>query len=473
MSGHPGLPIGVRMMQLAERLYPICRSITGNGVRQTLAIIGEQIPLAVQEVPSGAPVFDWIVPPEWNLQRATLRGPDGSMLADTDVHNLHVLNYSIPYQGSVSLEELRPHLFSLPNRPDDIPYRTSYYKPAWGFCLPHRVVELLKDGDYAVDIETVLAPGSLTYGECVLPGESEDEIVLSAHVCHPSLANDNLSGISVAVEIARAIAQRRRRYTYRFLFAPGTIGAITWLAMNRSLVHRIRHGLILSCVGDAGGVTYKQSRQGDAAIDRVTRDVLTARGGPHEIRPFLPYGYDERQFCSPGFDLPFGVLMRTPYGEFAEYHTSSDNCSLLKPAALVDSVETVLSILDQIESEPAHARQLPPADASPQKAGDAAAIPMRDNCRRFRNLLPFCEPQLGRRGLYATMGGTTKSAGYEMALLWMLNLSDGAHDLQAISQRAALPVAVLLEAADALRKVQLLKEITPASAADRSAALPY
>ncbi|HEX8340601.1 MAG TPA: DUF4910 domain-containing protein [Tepidisphaeraceae bacterium] len=460
------------MLALCEQLFPICRSITGNGVRETLRIIGESIPVQLHEVASGTAVFDWVVPPEWNLRRATLRGPDGAILADTDVHNLHVLNYSTPFRGTVTLDELRRHLFSRPDRPDVIPYRTSYYKPAWGFCLPHRIVESLVEGNYAVDIDTTLAPGSLTYGECLLPGESADEIVLSAHVCHPSLANDNLSGIAVAVAAVRALRGRKRHYTVRVVFAPGTIGAIVWLHRNRANVGRVRHGLILSCLGDDGSMTYKASRKESATIDRVALAVLQARGRPHSVRRFSPYGYDERQYSSPGFDLPFGVLMRTPYGEYDAYHTSADNCSLLDPAALEDSAETVLAIIDSLEGSVRPEGDLVPDPHEDSFVAEDATPPVAspDEGRRFRNLQPYGEPQLGRRGLYATTGGTTKSAGYEMALLWVLNLSDGHHDLRAIAVRSGLPLPTLLEAAAALLGVGLLEEITPGSAADRSGA---
>ncbi len=418
---------GEAMMSLIQRLYPICRSITGDGLRQTLRIIAEHVPLELSEVPSGTQAFDWTVPLEWNLNRATLTAPDGRVIADTRVHNLHVLNYSAPIRTALPLADLRPHLFSMPDKPDWIPYRTSYYAPNWGFCLPHRVVESLPDGDYQVHIDTTLEPGSLTYGELLIKGESEDEVLFSAHACHPSLANDNLAGIAAAVALAKAIGREKRRYSYRFIFAPGTIGSICWLSRNRDRVDRIRHGLVLSCLGDAGSLTYKRSRRGGAEIDRAVEHVLRESGAAHQVNDFVPYGYDERQYCSPGFNLPVGVLMRTPNGKYPEYHTSADNPDLVKPAALEDSLQTLLKVVDVIENNGA-----------------------------FVNQFPHCEPQLGRRGLYSNTGGNATPPGYEMALLWVLNYSDGQHDLLDISRRSGIPFATIATAARMLREKSLL-----------------
>ncbi len=418
------------MRGLIARLYPICRSITGDGLRQTLRIIGEQIPLEINEVPTGTQVFDWTVPQEWNLRRATLTAPDGSAIADTDVHNLHVLNYSIPMQKKMSLHELKPHLYSMPDKPDWIPYRTSYYAPNWGFCLPHRVVEQLRDGEYAVTIDTTLTDGSLTYGELFIPGQTEDEVLFSAHACHPSLANDNLSGIAVAVAAAKILSTQTNRYSYRFLFAPGTIGSICWLAINQSQVDRIKHGLVLSCLGDGGSITYKRSRQSDAIIDRTVAHVLREAGTPHTINPFVPYGYDERQFCSPGFNLPVGVLMRTPNGKYPEYHTSADNLDLIKPESLADSLQTVMKITRAIECND-----------------------------RYQNTQPHCEPQLGRRGLYSNTGGNATPPGYEMALLWILNYSDGENDLLEISRKSGIALETITIAAQMLLDKLLLRKL--------------
>jgi len=416
------------MMALIEELFPICRSITGGGVRRTLSILQRHIPLEVHEVPSGTTILDWTVPREWNIRGAHIIDQDGARIVDFAASNLHVVQYSRPIDAVMPLSELKPHLHSLPDEPDWIPYRTSYYNENWGFCLTHHQLSSLADGLYRVVIDSDLAPGHLSYGELLIPGESEDTVLFSCHICHPSLANDNLSGIGVATMLARHIQTLRRRYSYRFLFIPGTIGSLTWLARNEDKVQSITHGLVLSCLGDAGGVTYKQSRRGDTAIDRIVANVLHHEKVPHRIRSFVPYGYDERQYCSPGFDLPVGCLMRTPNGEYPEYHSSADNLSLLRSESLAHSLAVLRRIVAVIE-------------------GDAV----------YRSCNPKGEPQLGRRGLYAAMGGQ-RSADYDqMALLWVLNLADGRHSLLDMVERAGVPFATLRAAADALLAVDLLE----------------
>jgi aminopeptidase-like protein len=419
---------GKAMMALAKELFPICRSITGNGVRQTLAILQRHIPLEVNEVPSGTPVLDWTVPPEWNIRDAYIAGENGARLVDFAVNNLHIVQYSTPIDAIMPLAELRPHLHTLPDRPDWIPYRTSYYTKDWGFCLTHRQLSSLVDGLYRVVIDSDLQPGHLSYGELIVPGEREETVLFSCHICHPSLANDNLAGIAVATQLARHVQTLSPRYSYRFLFIPGTIGSLTWLARNENKIDRVSHGLVLSCLGDAGGMTYKQSRRGNTRIDQIVAHILRHDETPHSITPFVPYGYDERQYCSPGFDLPVGCLMRTPNGEYPEYHSSADNLSLLRPESLAHSLTVLQRIVAVIE---------------------------RDAIYRNRN--PKGEPQLGRRALYATTGGQ-RAVGYDqMALLWVLNLSDGHHSLLDIADRAAIPFSTISEAADALVKAELLE----------------
>jgi aminopeptidase-like protein len=417
------------MHTLVERLYPLCRSITGDGVRATLDIIGEFIPLTVHEVPSGTEVFDWTVPREWNIRDGYLANADGERVVDFRESTLHVVSYSVPVSVIMPLHALREHLHTLPEQPDLIPYRTSYYTEDWGFCLPHARLESLADGDYHAMIDSTLADGSLTYAEHVVPGEVTDEVIVSCHVCHPSLANDNLAGIAVATELALRLAGQRPRYTYRFLFLPGTIGSITWLARNADRVERIRHGLVLACAGDRGSLTYKLSRRGDAEIDRAARHVLATSGRPHEIVDFSPYGYDERQYCSPGFNLGVGCLTRTPYGAYPEYHTSADNPSFVSPEAMADTAQTCWEIFSVLERN-----------------------------RRFVNLSPYGEPQLGKRGLYGSLGGRSDTKQRQLAMLWVLNLSDGEHSLLDVADRSGLPFAVLTEAAEALSAVGLIKE---------------
>jgi aminopeptidase-like protein len=422
-------PIGERMYRLVEELYPICRSITGDGVRETLARIGEIVPLQIHEVPSGTDVFDWTVPPEWNITEAYVTTPTGERIADFAENNLHVLNYSSPIHRRVTLEELKDHVFTLPDHPEWIPYRTSYYRENWGFCMTDNQLRSLPPGEYQVHIDSTLEPGHLTYGELFIPGETSDEVLLSCHVCHPSLCNDNLSGIALTTHLARFIASRPSRYSYRVLFIPGTIGSITWLARNELAAGNIRHGLVVTCVGDAGAFSYKKSRRGNTEIDRAALHVLSlSREGYREI-DFYPYGYDERQYCSPGFDLAVGSLTRSSHGAFEEYHTSADDLDLVQPRYLQESFETFVDVLDVIE-----------------------------NNRTYVNLNPKCEPQLGKRGLYHQVGAPAGSRVKEMALLWVLNLSDGHHDLLSIAERSGEPFAEINKAARALENAGLLRE---------------
>lgn len=423
--------LGEGMHALIAELYPICRSITGDGFRQTLRRIGQDIPLMMREVASGTRVFDWTVPKEWNIRDAYIKNARGERVVDFRRSNLHVLNYSVPVRRTLSLAELRPHLFTLPERPDWIPYRTSYYAEAWGFCLAHRDFLALEDGDYEVCVDATLEDGHLTYGECTIAGEREDEILISCHSCHPSLANDNLSGIALATALARHVLTGRPRLSYRFLFIPGTIGSITWLARNESTATGVKHGLVLSCVGDRGGITYKRSRRGDALVDRAAAHVLRHAGEHSTILDFVPYGYDERQYCSPGFDLPVGCFMRTPNGRFPEYHTSADDLDFVTPASLADSYGRCLEILEVLEHD-----------------------------GRYVNLNPKCEPQLGRRGIYKATGGGDLPE-FELALLWVLNLSDGRHGLLDIAERSGLPFGLIRRSAETLSAHDLLRLEAP------------
>lgn len=421
-----GASAGLAMHALLRELYPICRSITGDGLRQTLARLQQEIPLEVREVPSGTAVFDWVVPREWNIRDAYVKNAQGERVIDFRRHNLHVVSYSVPVRERMSLAQLRPHLHSLPGQPELIPYRTAYYQPAWGFCLPHRQLEKLPEGEYEVCMDTTLTEGHLSYGELLVKGASAQEVLISCHVCHPSLANDNLSGVAVATALARRLAREPRHYSYRFLFIPGTIGSITWLSRNRDRAHAIAHGLVLTCVGDSAGLRYKASRRGDSPIDRAVRHVLRHSGRDYTLLDFTPYGYDERQYCSPGFDLPVGCLMRSQFGTFAQYHTSADDPDFVRPGQLEHTLDTVVSVLHVLEHD-----------------------------RRLVSLRPWCEPQLGKRGLYGAMGGSCPRQ-LEMALLWVLNLSDGQHRLLDIAERADMPFDLVHEAAQLLLRHELL-----------------
>jgi len=419
---------GKATYQLISELYPICRSITGNGVRQTLNIIRKHIPLTVHEVPSGTRAFDWTVPKEWNIKNAYVKNSKGEKIIDFNKSNLHVLNYSVPTKKKLSLNELKEHLFTLPEHPDWIPYRTSYYKEDWGFCLSHNQFSKLRDEEYEVSIDSSLEEGRLTYGEYYIEGKMSDEVLISCHVCHPSLCNDNLSGIALSCFLAKCLSNISLKYSYRFLFIPGTIGSIVWLALNESNVSKIKHGLVATNLGDSGQFTYKKSRQENAEIDKTVLNVLKNSGNNYEIMDFVPYGYDERQYCSPGFDLPVGCLMRTPHGRYPEYHTSADNLDIVQPHYLGDSFSIYLSVLSILESN-----------------------------NKYLNQNPKCEPQLGKRGLYTATGGQSNTIVDQMALLWVLNLSDGQHTLLDISERSGLEFDLIKSAVDALLETDLLQ----------------
>ena len=424
---------GERMHRLIADLYPICRSITGDGFRQTLRRLHEQVPLEIHEVPTGTPVFDWTIPKEWNIRDAWVKNPAGEKVIDFQRLNLHVVNYSVPIRRRMSLTELREHLHTVPDQPNWIPYRTSYYKEDWGFCLSANQLAQLRDGEYEVCIDSSLDNGSLTYGEYFLPGRRTDEVLLSCHACHPSLSNDNLSGVALVASIAELLREVSLEYSYRFLFIPGTIGSIAWLAQNEQQAARIRHGLVVACVGDPGKFHYKRSRRGDAEVDRAVIQALRHSGEEFEVHDFSPYGYDERQYCSPGFNLPVGSLTRTPHGRFPEYHTSADDLEFVTAKALAGSLAAYMSVIRTLEHN-----------------------------IRFVNQNPKCEPQLGKRGLYRALGGLADAGQREMAMLWVLNLSDGDNSLLDIAERAELPFDLVQLAAQQLEEQQLLRRASSA-----------
>jgi aminopeptidase-like protein len=421
--------MGEEMYRFITDLFPICRSITGQGVRETLSLLQKHVPLDIHEIPSGTRVFDWIIPKEWNIRQAWIKDPTGGKIIDFQDSNLHVLNYSTPVHARLSLTDLREHLYSVPEHPEWIPYRTSYYNKNWGFCLPHNQLLALSEGEYEVFIDSSLEDGHLTYGEYYLRGETESEVLISTHICHPSLANDNLSGVAVAAFLAKHLSKLSLKYSYRFLFIPGTIGSIAWLSLNESQVSRIKHGLVFTCLGDPGKYTYKKSRRGDAEIDRAVIEVLKKSGDTFEIREFSPYGYDERQFCSPGFNLPVGCFMRTPHAQYPEYHTTADNLDLVRPEYLAHSFSKCLAIFQVLE-----------------------------NNRVYLNQNPKCEPQLGKRGIYSQIGGQIDAKAQELALLWVLNLSDGKNSLLDIAEKSNLNFSRVSNAAQTLLKTGLLQE---------------
>lgn len=419
---------GEKIFDLASRLYPICRSLTGDGVRETLAIISEHLPLQIHRIPTGTQLYDWQAPKEWIIREAYIADSAGNRVVDFANHNLHVVNFSIPVRAKLSLDALKEHIHSLPDQPDLIPYRTCYHAEAWGFCMTHNSLMQMKEDVYDVVIDAERRDGFLTFGEFVHQGETDEIFLLSSHLCHPSLANDNCSGLALLAALGEALMQRKTRYTYKFIFGPATFGALAWLNQNEADLHRVKHGLVLSCVGDGGGPNYKRSRRGAAEIDRIMGQVLEASGlAGAKLHDFWPYGYDERQFCSPGFNLPVGLFQRSLYGAFPEYHTSADNLDFIRPNHLEQSYNLILSAIEIAE------RNWTPVSTSPKG-----------------------EPQLGRRGLYANTGGDPNAAQKAMAMLWVLNLADGDHSLLDMAERAGLPFVQIADAADRLRNAELL-----------------
>ncbi len=419
------------MSGLMEDLYPLCRSITGRGTVETLLYLQQLIPLAIKRIPTGTQVFDWQIPKEWNIRDAWLKNARGEKVIDFKNSNLHVVSYSVPVKTTLPLAELKTHLHTLPEHPDWIPYRTTYYNEDWGFCISYNQLKTLTEGNYEVFIDSTLEPGHLAYGELVLEGQSAEEVLVSTHICHPSLCNDNLSGIAVTTFLAREMMKRKRRYTYRFLFTPATIGIIAWLAINEPGVHRIRHGLVAALLGDPGPFTYKRSRKGNTEIDHAVEYVLTHNNQRNKIRNFEPYGYSERQFCSPGFNLPVGCLTRTSYAEYPEYHTSADNLDFIKAAALKESLDIYLEVIRILEQN-----------------------------RSYLNLKPKCEPQLGKYDLYNKVGGENNGKDFQMALLWALNFSDGHHTLLDIARSSPIKFEMIADAAARLKKAGLLEEVS-------------
>jgi aminopeptidase-like protein len=427
------------MYALAARLFPICRSITGDGVRRTIDLLSEVVPFQRHEIATGTAVLDWDIPDEWNISDAYIVDKSGTRIIDFKKSNLHVLNYSTPIRATLPFAELRSHIFTLPEQPELIPYRTSYYQANWGFCMSHRQLLELEaiGGDFEVVIDSRLQPGHLTWAEYVHHGTTKDEILLSTHICHPSLANDNCSGLALLTLFARELRRRKTRYTYRFLVIPGTIGSLTWLALNEERLGRIKSGLVLSGVGDASNPTYKKSRRGNATIDRAFEHVLRHSNDAHKIIDFFPYGYDERQFCSPGFNLPVGLFQRGQFGTYPEYHTSADNLSFISGDRLADSYATILNAINVIDRD-----------------------------RLMLNLYPKGEPQLGRRGIYGKIGGTADAWRNNLAMLWVLNLSDGEHSLLDIAERAELPFDLIHAAAELLEEAKLVVPTADSSGVD-------
>ena len=420
--------IGADMISLMNDLYPLCRSITGDGVRETLGILKQYVPLAINEVPSGTQVFDWTVPKEWNIRNAYIKNENGEKIVDFKQNNLHILNYSIPVDRKIDLNQLKDHLFTIPDKPEWIPYRTTYYNENWGFCITHDQYRKLRDGEYHVFIDSTLDDGALTFGELLIKGKSHEEFLVSCHICHPSLCNDNLSGIALSTFLAGYLMGRPLNYSYRFLFIPGTIGSVTWLWLNKTTCINIKHGLVVNCVGDSGKFIYKRTRRQHAEIDQAVIYCLKNSGYEFEVVDFSPYGYDERQFCSPGFNLPVGCLSRSTHGRYPEYHTSADNFDIISPSNLNDSFILYNAVIDLI-----------------------------DNNKNFARVNPFCEPQLGKRGLYDKIGARNGTKQDQLAMLWILNLADGQHSLLDIAEKSRIDFSILKDVARLLWDNELIQ----------------
>lgn len=418
-----------RIERYFDRLWPICRSITGPGYRESLDILGEIMPTARLRFPSGMQVFDWTVPKEWVPRDAYFVDPRGVKHAELKVNNLHLLGYSVPFRGRMRLADLDPHLFSLPEQPAAIPYLTSYYRERWGFCVSHDELQSLPDGEYEVVVDTELVDGHMDVGEAVLPGRTGQEVLFTTYLCHPSLANNELSGPLVMTFLyERLAALEDRRYTYRFAVMPETIGAICYLhERGEHLRSHLIAGYVLTCIGDAGHFTYRSSRRADTLADRAAKLVLRDLGA-HEVLAFDPYeGSDEKQFCSPGFDLPVGSVMRTRNYHYPEYHTSLDNKALVSFPAMRASVDVLARMSGALEANTV-----------------------------WTNTVKFGEPQLGKHGLYSSLGGDRDQKESTRAMLWVLNLADGTRDLFAVAEQSGLPLDLVAAAASELAKAGLL-----------------
>lgn len=425
--------IGQSMYSLCVELFPICRSITGNGVRKTLSILNSVIggEMVVHEVPSGTQVFDWSVPKEWNIRDAWIKDSKGNKILDFKDNNLHVVGYSLPVNKKVNLEELKTIIYTQPEQPDAIPYVTSYYKERYGFCMTQNQKDSLKEDNYHIFIDSELKNGSLTYGEIIIPGESKQEVFLSTYVCHPSMANNELSGPAVAIHLAKWLKSlSKRRYTYRIIFIPETIGSITYLSYNlEHLKKYVVAGFNISCVGDDRTFSYVASRYGNTLADKVAKNVLRFYYPEYKEYSFLKRGSDERQYNAPGVDLPVCAICRSKYGEYPEYHTSKDNLDFISPEGLAGAFEVYKQCITVLEN----------------------------NYKYKINVL--CEPQLGKRGLYPTI---SQKGSYDAvkAMTDFIAYADGNNDLIDISNIIDVSVKNLTSIIEKLKMNELIEEVS-------------
>jgi aminopeptidase-like protein len=421
-------PIGEQMYAQVNRLFPICRSITGDGVRQTLDIIAEKLPdLRIHEVPSGTQVFDWIVPREWNVWDAYVLDPDGNKIIDFAQSNLHLVGYSVPINTQVSLSELQEHLYSLPNQPDAIPYITSFYQERWGFCITHRQrEEIVKEGKYTVVINSELKQGHLTYAEMLIPGQRREEVFFSTYICHPSMANNELSGPTVVSFLVKWLLAKKRKHTFRIVFIPETIGSITYLSLNLDVMRKhMIAGYNVTCVGDNRTYSFLPSRTGESLADTVALHVLKHMHPEFKQYTYLDRGSDERQYCFPGVDLPVASIMRSKYGTYPEYHTSLDNLGLVTPQGLQGSYNVLRRCIECIEAN-----------------------------ERLQ-VTTLCEPKLDKRGLYPTLS-TKQSSQQVRDMMNLLVYADGSHTLLEIAEKIEVPMWKLVPLVKTLKRAKLL-----------------
>jgi aminopeptidase-like protein len=437
--------VGNEMFGLIKKLFPICRSITGNGVRESLAIIKKIIPLEIFEIPTGTQVFDWKIPKEWNIKDAWIKDSSGNKIVNFKNSNLHIVSYSVPIHEKMNLDELKKYLHYIEEYPDWIPYKTSYYNETWGFCISHKQFESLEEGEYEIFIDSKLENGNLTYGEFFVKGEKEDEILITCYICHPSMCNDNLSGVSLVTFLAKSISNLKPTYSYRFLFIPETIGAITWLSKNEKILSKIKSTLVVTCVGDKGISCYKKTKNGNSTLDIIVKRVLEESKDEFKIVDFFPYGSDERQFSSPGINIQTGSLTRTPYNHFSEYHTSADNLEFMSKTHLADSFKKYYKIFELLEKENLDIKNI-------------KKISKNDKNEHYINSNPKCEPNLGRRGLYRTLHNKSIKMS-DLAIFWILNYSDGFHSLSEISDLSKIDYNIIKENVKILEEKNLVHKL--------------
>ena len=426
------LTAGEQIYCLLERLFPVCRSITGDGVRETLRILQEVVPeIEMYEVPSGTVVFDWEVPLEWNIIDAYIDDLDGNRIISFAENNLHVMGYSAPIDEIMTRDELLNIVYTLPEQPNVIPYLTSYYKERIGFCMSEVQKESLTESHYRVVIDSSHTVGSLTYGELLIPGAEDKEVFISSYVCHPSMANNELSGPCIATYLSKWLLERDRRYTYRIVFIPETIGSLTYLSRNlEEMKSSIIAGFNLSCLGDERAWSFIRTRYGDSLTDRLLSRLFDEMDSTNKtVYSYLERGSDERQYCAPGIDLPVCTVCRSKFGEYPEYHTSDDNLNMVSAKGLGESLAFLQTAIEFLEAN------------------------------RTYQVSTFGEPQLGKRGLYPTLS-TTNTKNQVANMMNILAYADGTNDLIDIATIADIPTKDLIDTADRLHRAGLLQDLS-------------